>query len=181
MEETAADGAVVPSFHRSSKQSQHPTTKLSDHWPTVTLGGKNDMEQPERNEAAERASGSLERVGSAIPPTPWTMLEWLINNLHLIGVNIDAGYCEEQQKPSACFRSLEYKRGGRPWSMKGEQRERLIAAIHREMNHVHKWEPITRYPGGWQDVCVDCGAHRDVPDALRLPNAPAHRPEREQE
>lgn len=97
------------------------------------------------------------------------MLEWLINNLHLIEVNIDAGYCDEQQKPSACFRSLEYKRGGRPWSMNGEQRERLIAAIHREMNHVHKWEPITRYPGGWQDVCVDCGAHRDVPDALRLP------------
>lgn len=98
------------------------------------------------------------------------MLEWLINNLHLIEVNIDAGYCDEQQTPSACFRSLEYKRGGRPWSMKGEQRERLIAAIHREMNHVHKWEPITRYPGGWQDVCVDCGAHRDVPDADRLPN-----------
>ena len=38
------------------------TTKLSDHWPTVTLGGKENMEQPESNESAERASGSLERM-----------------------------------------------------------------------------------------------------------------------
>ena len=40
------------------------TTKLSDHWPTVTPGGKENMEQPECNDAAERASGSLERMVS---------------------------------------------------------------------------------------------------------------------
>lgn len=28
------------------------TTKLSDHWPTVTLGGKETMNKPESNEAA---------------------------------------------------------------------------------------------------------------------------------
>lgn len=36
--------------------------KLSDRWPTVTLGGKETMEQPESNNAAERASGSMERM-----------------------------------------------------------------------------------------------------------------------
>lgn len=38
------------------------TIKLSDHWPTVTLGGKETVSKPECNEAAERASGSLKRM-----------------------------------------------------------------------------------------------------------------------
>jgi len=41
------------------------TTKLSDHWPTVTLGGKETVSKPESNDAAERASGSLQRPSSA--------------------------------------------------------------------------------------------------------------------
>ena len=32
------------------------------NWPTVTLGGKETMEQPETIEAEKRASGSLERI-----------------------------------------------------------------------------------------------------------------------
>lgn len=94
------------------------------------------------------------------------MLRWLLENLHLVEVNIDAGYCEEQKKPSAIFRSLQYTRGGRPWSAKGEQLERLKAAIHREMNHVHEWHVVARYPGGWQDACVTCGEHRNVEEAV---------------
>lgn len=90
------------------------------------------------------------------------MLNWLLDNLHLLEVDIDAGYCDEQKKPSANFRSLRYVRGGRPWTAKGEQLERLKAAIAREMNHVHEWQPVTRYPGGWQDVCTTCGEHRRV-------------------
>ena len=93
------------------------------------------------------------------------LLDWLLDNLHLIEVDIDAGYCDQQKKPSAIFRSLKYARGGRPWSAKGEQRERLIAALEREMNHTHEWHPVTRYPGGgWRDVCVMCGQHRDMPN-----------------
>lgn len=36
--------------------------KLSDHWPTVTLDGKETMEQPKSTEAEKRASGSLKRM-----------------------------------------------------------------------------------------------------------------------
>lgn len=90
------------------------------------------------------------------------MLNWLLENLHLLDVDVDAGYCDEQNKPSANFRSLHYARGGRPWTAKGEQIARLKSAIEREMNHVHDWQPVTRYPGGWQDVCVSCGEHRRV-------------------
>ena len=92
------------------------------------------------------------------------MLNWLLDNLHLIEVDIDAAYCDEQKTPAASFRSLKYVRGGRPWSRKGESLERLKAAIEREMNHVHEWHPVTRYPGGWRDVCVNCGLHRNVSD-----------------
>ena len=92
------------------------------------------------------------------------LLAWILDNLHLLEVNIDAAYCETQKTPSASFRSLTYHRGGRPWSVKGEQRERLLAALEREMNHKHEWHPVTRYPGGWRDVCVTCGQHRDVPN-----------------
>lgn len=90
------------------------------------------------------------------------MLNWLLENLHLIEVEIGAGYCDSQKKPSANFQYLTYHRGGRPWSAKGEQLERLRAAIAKEMNHQHEWHPVKRYPGGWQDVCVTCGQHRSV-------------------
>ena len=55
-----------PRYHTIASSRDHvsvrPTTKLSDHWPTVTLGGKETVNKPECNDAAERASGSLERV-----------------------------------------------------------------------------------------------------------------------
>jgi len=50
------------SRHRPKAPLVALTTKLSDHWPTVTLGGNENMEQPETIEAEKRASGSLERV-----------------------------------------------------------------------------------------------------------------------
>lgn len=53
-----------------SKNWRGLTTKLSDHWPTVTLGGKENVKQPETIEAAERASGSLKRMVS-LPRGPW--------------------------------------------------------------------------------------------------------------
>ncbi len=60
------------------------------------------------------------------------MLNWLLSNLHLIRVHVDAAYCDKQNKPSANFRFLDYDRGGRQWS-EGEQLERLKTAIELEM------------------------------------------------
>jgi len=64
------EGVGLPDMGRLTKQwratcgtdASSLTHKLSDHWPTVTLGGKETMEQSESNEAAGRASGSLERL-----------------------------------------------------------------------------------------------------------------------
>ncbi len=64
--------------------------------------------------------------------TDANLLDWLIDNIHLISVNYDAAFCEKQQKPSAAFRSIEVSQG-RPWNIKGMSRKRLIKALKKEM------------------------------------------------
>ena len=73
------------------------------------------------------------RKAALAPGDCSAMLDWLVDHLHLMRVNIDAGYCDKQQRPSAAFRSLEVLHGGRPWGIKGDHRARLIAAIRKEM------------------------------------------------
>ena len=60
------------------------------------------------------------------------IMDWLVDNLHKLEVNVDMSYCEKQQCPSLSFRSLvihDY----RPWSIKGQSRERLRAEIEKAM------------------------------------------------
>src|SRR5688572_12643977 len=57
---TLPSGAGSERF-RATTQAQRPLA-------TVTLGGKENMEQPESNDAAERASGSLERMVRCLAP-----------------------------------------------------------------------------------------------------------------
>jgi len=67
-------------------------------------------------------------------PTCSLMLDWLLDNLHLITVNIYALYCDEQETPSAGFQSLHVVENGRPWNIKGNHRENLIEAIRAKMD-----------------------------------------------
>lgn len=60
------------------------------------------------------------------------MMDWLVDNLHKIEVNSDAAYCEKQQCLALSFRSLVVN-DCRPWSLKGESRERLRAALEKAM------------------------------------------------
>ena len=64
--------------------------------------------------------------------TKTEMLDWLIDNLHKLEVNVDMAYCEQQQCPALSFRSLTVH-DYRPWSMKGQSRERLRAALEKAM------------------------------------------------
>ena len=62
-----------------------------------------------------------------------TMLNWLIDHLHLIKVNTHAAYCNKRKRPSAAFQSLEVCHMGRHWNIRGGSRKRLIEAIRLEM------------------------------------------------
>ena len=62
------------------------------------------------------------------------MLSWMLDNLHLMTVNIYALYCDDQETPSAGFQSLHIVENGRPWNIKGDHRENLIAAIRAKMD-----------------------------------------------
>ena len=81
-----------------------------------------------------------------------SMLDWLIDHLHLLEVNTDAAYCDEQRCPAASFRSLHVV-NGRPWCKKGESRTRLIAAIEEKMVESLRSEPKIETP----NKCIVCG------------------------
>lgn len=74
------------------------------------------------------------QMGDSCPPSCSQMLDWMLDNLHLMTVNIYALYCDEQETPSAGFQSLHVVENGRPWNIKGNHRENLIAAIRAKMD-----------------------------------------------
>ena len=75
------------------------------------------------------------------------MLDWMLDNLHLMTVNIYALYCDEQETPSAGFQSLHVVGNGRPWNIKGNHKENLIAAIRAKMDSANSpLSPTTIQP-----------------------------------
>ena len=67
---------------------------------------------------------------SKIYDTP--VMRWLLDHLHMLEVDTDMAYCEEQKRPALSFRSLTVH-DYRPWSVKSESQTRLREALKKAM------------------------------------------------